>query len=73
MDPLHAIAAHQVSPARKTSAEEIDAFYDDNAFETLQTARRALKQFSPLLRCMSGGLRSGLQQSPEIASPPRRA
>jgi hypothetical protein len=50
MDPLHAIAAHHVSPVRRSAAEEIDAFDDDNAFETLHSARRAWEQFRLLVR-----------------------
>ena len=70
MDPLQAIAARQVAPARKSPAEEIDAFYNDNALERLYSARRALGQFAKLLRAIFGRLRGLVRQSPEFASAP---
>ena len=73
MDPIQAIAARQVSRARKSTSEEIDGFYDDNAFDALHAARRVLGRFARLVRAMPDRPRGAVRQSPEIASAPRRA
>ncbi len=73
MDPLQAIAAHQVSRSRKSKAEEVEAFYDNNAFETVHSARRELVRFARLLRASLSHFLGKAKRSAQIASAPRRA
>ena len=57
MDPLHVFAARQVTPARTSEADDIDAFYDANALEILHGIRRG---FGCLLRRLrDAGIRFG--------------
>jgi hypothetical protein len=73
MDPLQAIAARQVSLARKSEADEIDAFYDAHALEGLHNARRALMHLVRLLRDARSRLGRKAPTAPEIASGAGRA
>jgi len=73
MDPLHAIAARQVSPVRKSEAEEIEAFYDAHAFAGLHDARRALMYLIQRLRDARGRLGRKVPTAPGIASAAERA
>jgi hypothetical protein len=53
MDPIQAIAARQVSITRGSTAEEVDAFYDQNGLEKLYAARRTLRLFNRALADMA--------------------
>lgn len=70
MDPFQATAARHVRPTHKSEAEEIDAFYEDNAFESLLVLRNAVSRFARLLRSAPRRL---ARPRTEIATAPRRA
>lgn len=73
MDPLQAIAAHQVSPARKSEAKEVQAFYDTHAFAGWHDARRTFMHLVQLLRNARGRLGRKAPTGQEIASAAGRA
>ena len=73
MDPVQAIALRQVTQARKSSTEQIDAFYNDNAFDTLHSIRRSRGQLIQLLSTISVRLRNLDRQSPKFVRTPKRA
>jgi hypothetical protein len=68
MDPIQAIAARQVSPVRKSEAEEIEAFYDAHAFAGLHDAQRALKHLVQLLRDARSRLGRKAPTAPKFVS-----
>ena len=61
MDPIQAIAARQVSSTSGSTAKEVEAFYNDNAFEKLHAARRALRLYNRILATMAR--RAGINQN----------
>jgi hypothetical protein len=73
MDPLQAIAAHQVSPIRKSKSEEIEAFYDAHAFAGVHNARRALIHLIQLLRGAPSRLGRKAPTAPKFVSIAGRA
>ncbi len=73
MDPVQAIALRQVTLSRKPATEQIDAFYNDNAFDTLHSIRRSRGQLFRLLSAIPVRLRSLVQQSPKFVRTPKRA
>lgn len=73
MDPLQAIAAHQVSPNRKSEAEEAEDFYQTHAFAGLHGARRALLHLVLSLRAIRIRLGRDAPTAPKIVSKAGRA
>ena len=71
MDPIQAIAAHQV-PQNRSRAEDIDAFYDAYAFESLHVAVRAFKRLAQLLRYVRSQTVREASVASKIASMPGR-
>ena len=73
MDPVQTIAFRQVAQSRKSVPEQIDAFYNDNALDTLHSIRRSRRQLFQLLSTIPVWLRRLIQQSPKFVRTPKRA
>ena len=73
MDPVQVIALRQVTLARKSATEQIDAFYNDNAFDTLHSIRRSRGQLLQLLSTIPVRLHNLIRQSPKFVRTPKRA
>lgn len=73
MDPVQAIAFRQVTQSRKSVPEQIDAFYNDNAFDTLHSIRRSRGQLFQLLSAIPIWLRRLVRPSLKFVRTPKRA
>lgn len=67
MDPVQIIAAHEVSTNATSTQKDIDAFYDDHAFERFHIMRHRWARFCALIVAGAKQIRNSKQPSAKIA------